>query len=150
MGPKPAGLRVVLDTNALVSALLFGGRPGRLLSLWESGRVVPLISREVLLEYARVLGYPKFALGAGDIRGLIEEHVLPFAEMVSVDKVAEVVEDDPADDKFLALAVAGRAGFLVSGDKHLLSLRTYHGVEIVTPGKSLDRPELGRTLGRER
>jgi len=142
MGKKPARIRAVLDTNALVSALLFGGRPGLLTSLWESGQVVPLLSKDVLLEYARVLGYPMFALKPEDIKGLIEEHVLPFAEMVLVDETPAIVQEDPADDKFLALAVTGRADFLISGDKHLLALKRYRGVDILTPRQLLERLEL--------
>src|SRR5512137_2855239 len=142
MGKGPEALRVVLDTNALVSALLFGGEPGRLVSLWERGRIVPLVSKEVLIEYVRVLGYPKFALVPEDIKGLIEEHVLPFAEMVVVDETPGVIPEDPADDKFLALAAAGGPRFLISGDRHLLALGEYRGVEILTPREFLERPEL--------
>jgi len=142
MGKKSAGIRAVVDTNALVSALLFGGEPGKLVSLWQRGRIVPLVSKDVLLEYVRVLGYPKFALDAEDIKGLIEEHVLPFAEMVVVERAPAVVLEDPADDKFLALALVGGAGFLISGDRHLLALKRYRGVEILTPRQFLERPEL--------
>jgi len=142
MGKRPARIKVVLDTNALVSALLFGGGPGELVSLWEKGRIVPLLSKDVFLEYVRVLGYPKFALSAEDIKGLIEEHVLPHAEMVTVDKTPSVIQIDPADDKFLALAVAGGADFLISEDRHLLALRRYRGVEILTPRRFLERPDL--------
>lgn len=132
-------LRVVLDTRALVSALLFGGETSRLVSLWEKGRIIPLISKDVLLEYVRVLGYPKFKLDADDIKGLIEEHVLPFAEMVVVVRVPRVVLEDCGDDKFLALAEAGRAAHLISGDKHLLSLVSHKGVAILTPRQFLDK-----------
>ncbi len=142
MGKRPARIEVVLDTNALVSALLFGGGPGELISLWEKGRIVPLLSKDVLLEYVRVLGYPKFALSAEDIKGLIEEHVLPYAELVTVGKTPSVIHADPADDKFLALAVAGGADFLISGDRHLLALERYQGVEILTPRDFLERREL--------
>jgi uncharacterized protein len=142
MGQKPARLRIVLDTNALVSALLFGGEPGRIVSLWHKRRLVLLVSRDVLLEYVRVLGYPKFALDAQDIKGLIEEHVLPFAEMVDVTKTPRVVREDPGDDKFLALVAASRADYLASGDKHLLALVKYHRADILTPRQFLDRPEL--------
>ena len=142
MGQRPARIKVVLDTNALVSALLFGGGPGELVSLWEKGRIVPLLSKDVFLEYVRVLGYPKFALSAEDIKGLIEEHFLPYAEMVPVDKTPSVIRMDPADDKFLALAVAGGADLLISGDRHLLALRRYGDVEILTPRRFLERPDL--------
>ncbi|MBN2264986.1 MAG: putative toxin-antitoxin system toxin component, PIN family [Candidatus Aminicenantes bacterium] len=145
MGKRQGKLRVVLDTNALVSALLFGGEPGRLVSLWESGRIVPLVSRDVLLEYLRVLAYPKFGLGTDDIKSLVEEHILPFAEMVVVDHAPHVVLDDPGDDKFLALVLAGSADFLISGDKHLLALERYHGADILTPRNFLARPESAET-----
>lgn len=79
---------------------------------------------------------------AQDIKGLIEEHVLPFAEMVAVAKTPRVVREDPGDDKFLALVAASRARFLVSGDKHLLALVNYHGADILTPRQFLDHPEL--------
>ena len=67
-------MRVVLDTNALVSALLFSGISSKLVSLWQNGLITPLLSREILDEYLRVLSYPKFALS--------EEEILPFAEVV--------------------------------------------------------------------
>ncbi len=145
MGKEPVRIRAVLDTNALVPALLFGGEPGKLVSLWERGRIVPLVSRDVLLEYVRVLGYPKFALDPEDIKGLIEERVLPFAEMVIVDETPQIVPEDPADDKSLALALAGKADFLISGDKHLLGLKRYHGAEILAPRQFLERPEISGT-----
>jgi uncharacterized protein len=131
--------RVVLDTSALVSALLFDSETARLAAYWEKGRIIPLISRDVLLEYVRVLGYPKFKLGTEDIKGLIEKHVLPFAEMVVVGKVPRVVLEDPGDDKFLALAVAGNGTHLISGDRHLLKMVSYKGVAILSPRQFLDQ-----------
>jgi uncharacterized protein len=131
--------RVVLDTSALVSALLFDDETARLVAYWEKGRIIPLISRDVLLEYVRVLGYPKFKLGTEDIKGLIEKHVLPFAEMVVVGKVPRVVLEDPGDDKFLALAVAGNGTPLISGDRRLLKMVSYKGVAILSPRQFLDQ-----------
>lgn len=131
-------IKVVLDTSALVSALLYGGATSRLVSLWEKGRLVPLLSKEVLLEYVRVLGYPKFELDPEAIKGLIEENVLPFAEMIGVAAVPRVIPEDPGDDKFLALAEEGEAAYIVSGDKHLLKLAKYKGVSIITPRQLLE------------
>jgi putative PIN family toxin of toxin-antitoxin system len=54
--------RVVIDTNVVISALLFGGEPGELIPLWKSGRIKPLASKEMVDEYLRVLTYPKFGL----------------------------------------------------------------------------------------
>lgn len=130
MGPK--GIRAVLDTNVLVSALLFSGPPSRIIPLCRERRIVLLLSRDVYIEYLRVLAYPKFKLTAREIKALAEEDILPFAEMVKVTETPAVILADPADDKFLALASAGRARYLVSGDKHLLALRSHGRTEMIT------------------
>jgi putative PIN family toxin of toxin-antitoxin system len=127
-----AGHRIVLDTNVLVSALLFCGPPNRLVTLWQEGRIVLLVSREVLVEYLRVLSYPKFGLTQEEIKELIGENVLPYAETVTVGMHPPVISEDPADDKFLFLADDGRARHIVSGDKHLLSLEEYRGIKILS------------------
>ena len=75
-------MRVVLDTNAVVSALLFSGVSSKLVSLWQNGLITPLLSREILDEYLRVLSYPKFELSEEEIKELIQEEILPFAEVV--------------------------------------------------------------------
>lgn len=136
MGQKE--IRVVLDTNVLVSALLFAGPIGRFVSLWRERRIMLLLSKDVLIECLHVLGYPKFGLTAEEVRSLVEEYFLPFAETVKVAEAPEVIRKDPADDKFLALAAAGRAHDIVSGDKHLLALREYRRVKIVTPREFLE------------
>jgi uncharacterized protein len=139
MGQKE--IRVVLDTNVLVSSLLFAGPPSHLVSLWRERRIVLLLSKAVFIEYLRVLAYPKFKLSGEEIKALVEEYLLPFAAMVTVVETPAIIPEDPADDKFLALAAAGRARYLVSGDKHLLALREYRRVKIVTPREFLD-PEI--------
>lgn len=131
-------MRIVLDTNTLVSALLFGGTASRLLPLWQSGRITLLISRAILEEYLRVLAYPKFRLTPAEIRSLIEEEVLPFAETIVPRRRLRVVRRDPDDDKFLECAVAGRARFLLTGDQDLHSLGAYRGVTIRSAGEFLE------------
>jgi hypothetical protein len=126
-----AAPRVVLDTNVLVSALLFDGPPNKLMDYWLGKRIVLLISRDVLVEYYRVLAYPKFGLTPGEIRELIAANVLPFVETVFVGPHPAVIREDPADDKFLFLAQDGRARTIISGDKHLLSLGKYEGIEVL-------------------
>lgn len=140
MGQKKA-LKVVLDTNVLVSALLFTGPVNRLVSLWQEGRFVPLVSKDILVEYLRVLAYPRFELTAEEIRFLIEEVVLPFAVTVKTSPGRAIVRRDPADDKFLHAAAAGRARFIVSGDRHLLATGAYRGARIVTAREFLSLPE---------
>ena len=130
MGQKE--VRVVLDTNVLVSALLFTGPLSRLIPLWRERRITLLLSKDVFLEYLHVLAYPKFKLKGEDIRAVADEYILPYAEMVTVAETPAVTLEDPADDKFLALASAGRVRYIVSGDRHLLALKNHGRARIVT------------------
>lgn len=135
-------MRVVLDTNTLVSALLFSGTASRIVSLWQSRQITVIVSGATLQEYLRVLAYPKFHLSDHDIRGLIEEEVLPFVETVQVRRRLAVVRRDPDDNRFLECAVAGRATHLVTGDQDLLELGSYRGILILSVGDFLEETEL--------
>ncbi|OGL05626.1 MAG: putative toxin-antitoxin system toxin component, PIN family [Candidatus Rokubacteria bacterium RIFCSPLOWO2_02_FULL_68_19] len=135
-------MRVVLDTNTLISALLFSGTASRLAPLWQSRRITVLVSKEILQEYLRVLAYPKFQLGDHEIRALVEEELLPFAETIRVRRRLAVVRRDPEDDKFLECAVAGRAEYLVTGDRDLREFGSYRGITILTVGEFLERMNL--------
>jgi putative PIN family toxin of toxin-antitoxin system len=136
MGQKE--IRVVLDTNVLVSALIFTGPLSRLVSLWRDRRIVLLLSKDVFIESLRVLAYPKFNLSGEEIRALVEEYILPFGEMVTVGDTPAIILEDPADDKFLSLAAAGHARFILSGDKHLLALKRHGRARIVTARELLE------------
>ena len=136
-------MRVVLDTNTVVSALLFSGISSKLVSLWQKGLITPLLSREILDEYLRVLSYPKFDLSEGEIKELIQEEILPYAEVVKPKRRLRVVQRDPSDNKFVECAVAGKARVIISGDKELLSLGRYRQIPIQSPAQFLaDNPEL--------
>lgn len=125
-------IRAVLDTNVVVSALLFSGPPSRLISAWQSGRLSPVVSAPILDEYIRVLAYPKFKLTNTEIRGLLEEELIPFIETVTA--VPTNIPDlrDPDDAKFIACAVAVGVRWLVSGDDDLLSLHHVESVDILS------------------
>jgi putative PIN family toxin of toxin-antitoxin system len=138
IGPRPKP-RTVLDTNVLVSALLFYGQPSRLVPLWQQDEIVFLISRDVLNEYLHVLAYPKFRLTDTEIKALVDSEVLPFTEPVRVQTRLRAVAEDPSDDKFLELAVEGKADFIISSDKHLLRLSPYTRIEIIPVAGFLER-----------
>jgi putative PIN family toxin of toxin-antitoxin system len=125
-------IRAVLDTNVLVSALLFTGPPSQLVPAWQSGRLRPVLSAEILEEYLRVLAYPKFKLTTAEIRGLIEEDLLPFVATARTTPVTVPSLRDPDDLKFIACAKAAKVRWLVSGDDDLLSLGTVGTIEIVS------------------
>ena len=116
--------RLVLDTNVVLSALVFGGgTAGRLRRLWQQGAFVPLASTATAQELVRVLAYPKFGLSAADQEELLADY-LPYATTVRIPEPAPRVPlcRDPLDVPFLHLAVAGKAQLLVSGDRDLLAL----------------------------
>ena len=125
-------IRAVLDTNVLISALLFTGTPSLLVSAWQAGRLKPVISADVLDEYVRVLSYPKFKLTDQEIHSLIEDDLLPFVDTVQTGPISVPNLRDPDDMKFLACARTARVHWLVSGDNDLLSLRKFESIEIVS------------------
>jgi len=114
--------RIVVDTNVLVSALLFGGKTGQLVTLWKIGRVAPLCSREIVEEYLHVLAYPKFQLSKSEIDFLLRHEILPYFNVLTVKPGKPWATLDPSDDKFIWCALEGGAEVIVSGDKHLLDL----------------------------
>lgn len=117
-------MRVVLDTNVVLSALVFGGgQAGRLRLGWQQRAFVPLASKASVQELVRVLGYPKFRLSKPDQDELLADY-LPYAQTVRIPQPPPTVPEcrDLLDVPFLHLAVAGKAQVLVSGDKDLLVL----------------------------
>ena len=131
-------MRAVFDNNVLVSAALLAGVPRKAFDkLLERGSV--LVSVPVLLELADVLNRPKFdAYVTQDERMRFMVNFLKVAEMIEITATFNVCRD-PKDDKLLDLAICGDASFLVTGDKDLLVLSPFHGVEIVTPREFFDR-----------
>ncbi len=117
-------LRVVLDTNVVLSALVFGmGPAGRLRLAWQQQTFVPLASSTTVQELVRVLAYPKFRLSVLEQEELLADY-LPYAELVRIPAPPPRVPDcrDPLDLPFMHLAMAGKAQVLVSGDRDLLVL----------------------------
>jgi putative PIN family toxin of toxin-antitoxin system len=117
-------LRVVLDTNVVLSALVFrGGAAGQARQAWQRGLVLPLASTATAQELVRVLAYPKFRLSQAEQHELLADY-LPYAETVRIPQPPPTVPDcrDVLDVPFMHLAVAGRAQALVTGDHDLLAL----------------------------
>jgi putative PIN family toxin of toxin-antitoxin system len=139
-------VRVVLDTNCLVSALIFShGKAGQLRVAWQHGDIIPLVCRESMAELLRVLGYPKFKLDREGIESLLAD-ILPWAEIVEADISHDAIESlrDSDDAVFIHLAQAADAAFLVSGDKHPLELRTlFPELNIVSLAEFMEQLDIG-------
>jgi len=124
--------KVVLDTNILVSALLFQAELAGIVDLWKKGRIIPVLSKETFTEFKAVLEYPKFSLTQQEIKVIIEEEVLPYFEVIEVTDNIKGICRDVDDDKFIACAVSASADFIVTGDKDLLDLGKYKSVKIIS------------------
>ena len=119
-----AAVRVVLDTNVVLSALVFrGGAAGQVRQAWQRGLVLPLASTATVQELVRVLAYPKFGLSQAEQDEVLADY-LPYAETVRISQPPPKVPDcrDALDLPFMHLAVAGKAQVLVSGDRDLLAI----------------------------
>lgn len=133
--------RVVLDTNCIVTALIFSSPAlAWLRQSWQGEEIVPLVSKDTVNELLRVLAYPKFKLTQAE-QGLLLADFLPYAETVidfpTPDNLP--IARDQADQMFLNLAVAGKAEVLVTGDKDLLVLKQdVDSLDILTPNEFKD------------
>lgn len=124
-------MRVLLDTNVLMSAIFFGGIPGHILSACRDQKITLVLSPEILEEYRAVAARlsAKFDV---EYESLIE-WIAVHSEMNGSVALPEPVSGDPDDDKFIACALASSAKLICSGDKHLLNVNGYCGLEILKP-----------------
>ncbi len=115
---------VVLDTNIIVSALLFNGPATAVHKAWVEGTLTLLFTSKILDEYRSVLSYHKFHLTADDVSWLMENEILPFGETIELMEPNPAwIPADPDDDVFIETTIRGNAVFLVSGDGHIFKKR---------------------------
>lgn len=127
-------MRAVLDTNVLISGVISTGVPHDVLVRGFEGRYQIVVSVETLTEFRETLcKYPeKFHMTEEEIQREVET-IRYFAEFVDPGESISAVDLDPDDDKFLEAAVAGNVDYVVSGDRHLLDLESFRGIDIVDP-----------------
>ena len=134
-------IKAVLDTNVVVSGLLWNGPPRKILEAADEERIFLFTSRALLEELAYVLQRPKFktslALRGLDFRGALAQAVQLTRLMVPRTFSETVVAQDPSDDKVLECAVSAAADAIVTGDEHLLILRRFRDIPILPPDSFL-------------
>jgi len=128
-------VRVAVDTNVLVSALLFGGPPEEIINLARRGEVELVVSTDILLELSAVLK-GKFEWPDPEVADAIRA-IGYCSELVKPEVAIKEIEDE-ADKRVLECAVDGEADFIVSGDHHLLGLESYRGIRILKARELLD------------
>ena len=127
-------MRVVADTNVLISALLFGGVSDQVFLAGLRGEIQLITSDPLLKELERILKN-KFKLDVQLVRGVIEE-VRNVAEVVEVSSHINVISHPEDDNRVLECAVDGKADFIVTGDtKHILPLKEFRGIKILSPSE---------------
>ncbi|MHB8880462.1 MAG: putative toxin-antitoxin system toxin component, PIN family [Thermodesulfovibrionales bacterium] len=131
-------MRVILDTNVFVSGVFFAGPPYQILEAWRDRKLKLIISQEIIDEYLRVGKILSDQFPTIDLLPLIEL-VNVEADIYPSHTLPEPVCDDPDDDKFLACALAGKCKLIVSGDKHLLKVSGFKGVDVIKPREFVDK-----------
>lgn len=122
-------MRAVLDTNIFISSVL-GGKLSVIIDEWKAGRFKLIVSEAIAREYLDVINRPKFKIPQIEIV-TASEYLLQNAEFVTPEEKVVVIVADPADNKFLEAAVAGKVDYIVSGDRHLLDLGSFSGIPII-------------------
>lgn len=129
-------MRVVIDTNVFISSF-FGDNPGKVVDLWKSGTLTLCLSKEILEEYAEVLGRMGLE-GSPELKELLELFSgAPNILFTSKTPEVHAVPDDPDDDKFIACALALGAEVIITGDKALEAVGSYGDIRISSPSHFL-------------
>ena len=137
---------VVLDTNVIISALLSPkGTPAEIIRRWEADEFEVVTAPPLLAELNRALEYQRVKKHLKQPRKTIDsviKRMETVATVVAPPPSLEIVADDPADNRVLACAIAGKAAYIVTGDAHLLRLKDYQGVIILRPAGFLTLAKL--------
>ena len=133
-------IRVVLDTNVLVSGTFWSGQSYQIINLIEKEKLIFVTSPAILEEYNAVMNYK-------EIKDKVDHHhersqaslkLAQLGVLVYPTTNVKVVKEDPSDDKFIDAALAGKADYIVSQDKHLLKIKEHNGIKIITPEEFLE------------
>ena len=130
-------MKIVLDTNVFISGIFFSGPPAQILKAWNDQKFQIVISKEILSEYQRVAHELSKKFSAVDIVPIIELLTI-YGEIVETEGVSVTVCEDPDDNMFLECAIASNSKIIVSGDKHLLRISGYRGIDVVKPRDFID------------
>ena len=129
MGKKT---KVVVDTNVIVSAFGWHGKPEEILRLINKGEIENYTSIDLLHELRRVIAYPKFNFPE-TLQAEIVETIFSMSAIVDVTEKIHIITEDSSDNKILECAVSAAADYIITGDKHLIGLKNFRGIEVLSP-----------------
>ncbi len=130
-------MRVVIDTNIIVSAYL-GGVLEIILKEFKTGKFIFVVSKAIADEYFHVLRRPRLKIERDEFEDFVSL-LTRKAEFVAPTETVTIIKADPTDNKFLEAALEGKADCIVSGDSHLLELKTFRGIPILTAREFIAR-----------
>lgn len=140
-------LKIILDANILASATISQkGNPAKILAAWRQNKFDLIVTEEIMQEAWRVLFYERVKkisyLSKQEVTDLLLE-LQNGAILISTALNLKIIKSDPTDDKYIIAAVEGQADYIVSGDQHLLELKEYEGIKIVSPKEFVEILEAG-------
>ena len=125
-------MRIILDTNVLVSGIFFSGPPSRILGAWRDKKLQLVISTDILAEYQRVAVILGEKYSRVDLRPVLDLLTVN-SDIITAPPLLENVTADPDDNMFIACAMASDTKLIVSGDKHLLEIDGYEDIQVLKP-----------------
>jgi putative PIN family toxin of toxin-antitoxin system len=131
-------VRVILDTNVIVSGIFFSGPPYQLLDAWRNEQFIIVLSPNIFKEYQRVATALNRKYPNVNIHPILEL-IADRAEFILPTKFNSQVCEDPDDDMFLECAASGNINTIVSGDKHLLKVSGFQNIEVLKPADFIDK-----------
>jgi putative PIN family toxin of toxin-antitoxin system len=128
--------RIVIDTNVLISGIVFGGKPRQILNLLAEQSVIVIVAEEIITELRRKISskFPEFIEDLNKVELLLKRD----AVLIKLGAIRINVSRDNDDNKFIEVAILGKCSFIVTGDKDLLVLKSYENIRIVKPNKFLE------------
>jgi putative PIN family toxin of toxin-antitoxin system len=133
--------KVVIDTNVILSAFGWGGKPLQIIELLERGMIRNCVSEQTLKELIVALAYPKLAFSHATQTSILE-FVLAYSDMYDADERI-FAAPDPDDDKFIECSAAANAKIIITGDKRFLSVKRYGSIRVLSPQDFLQSRKIG-------
>ena len=130
-------MKIVCDTNILVSGFMYSGNEREIIRKISLGEVINFTSKELLLEFASVIKRKKFKLNKDEQRRILK-FLIEISEIVEPTKTINIIKEDPADNRVIEVALESRSRYIISGDKHLLNLRKYKNIKILSAREFID------------
>ena len=125
-------IRIVLDTNVLMSGIFWSGPPSQILLAWHKNLMEIVTSKDIIHEYTRVGEILSQKYKGVDVNSIINLMTI-HSTVISPINLPQPVSSDPDDDKFIACALSADCKIIISGDKHLLDISGYEGIQVLKP-----------------